>query len=149
MEHSMMQREGFCVVGRRAVVQQGGGTWQLAREDGSISRMEALNTGKPFLGLCFGFDEQGRNDYMVGVEYEEPVDGLESFRYPAARWLCYRLQGAISEDVLGNAWWYVKNELLKKLDEQPADLPTIESYVLWNNEENRCEVEIRIPLKEK
>ncbi len=149
MKHCVEKRDGFCVVGRRAVTEQSGGAWQLAREDGSIRQMEQMETGKPFLGLCVGFDERGRNDYMVGMEYAAPVEGLEHFEYPAARWLRYCLDGAISEDVLGNAWWYVKNELLAKLDEQQAELPTIESYVVWNDKENRCEVEILVPLKDK
>ena len=68
------------------------------------------------LGLCFGFWRDGSNDYMVGLAYETDLEGLESFTYPKASWVVYNLSGKISDDVLGNAWWYVKNQLLPELN---------------------------------
>lgn len=109
--------------------------------------MEALDTGRPFLGLCFGFGEDGSNDYMVGVEYDGAVEGLQSFTYPAAQWLVYSLSGSIHEDVLGNAWWYVKNKLLPETGCRMAPLPTIESYAEWDEEKDHCRVEICIPVE--
>lgn len=148
MEYQVVEKDGFTVVGRRATTPHGGGTWDVARKDGSIAQMEALGTGKPFLGLCFGFGEDGSNDYMVGVEYGVPVEGLECFSYPAAQWLVYSLEGSIQDDVLGNAWWYVKNKLLGEAGFKMAPLPTIESYVEWDEQHDRCRVEIWIPVEE-
>lgn len=146
MNYFITEKDGFKVVGRRRTTPYGGGTWDVARKDGSIAQMEALGTGKPFLGLCFGFEEDGSNDYMVGLEYETDLEGLESFTYPKASWVVYNLSGKISDDVLGNAWWYVKNQLLPELNYQIAPLPAIESYLEWDKEKNQCKVEIQIPL---
>lgn len=146
MNYFITEKEGFKVVGRRRIAPYGGGTWDIARKDGSIAQMEALGTGKPFLGLCFGFGEDGSNDYMVGLAYETDLEGLESFTYPKASWVVYNLSGKISDDVLGNAWWYVKNQLLPELNYEIAPLPTIESYIEWDNENNQCKVEIQIPF---
>jgi AraC family transcriptional regulator len=145
MDYILVERPSFKVVGRRRITPQGGGTWGVAREDGSVRKLEALETGKPFLGVCFGFGADGSNDYMVGMELEEDMEGLESYTYPKHAWLIYELAGSVSEDVLGNAWWYVKNELLPKSGYKIDCLPTIESYIEWNNEQDRCKVEIHIP----
>lgn len=145
MNYKLMEKDGFRVVGRRRVTPQGGGTWPLAREDGTVARLEALQTGKPFLGLCFGFGGDGSNDYMVGMELDGDLAGLESYTYPKHSWLIYELSGKVSENVLGNAWWYVNEELLPNLGFMKGGLPTIESYLEWNNEEDRCKVEIHIP----
>lgn len=145
----LIEKSSFRVVGRRAVTPQPGGTWDVARSDGSIRKMEDLCTGTPLLGLCFGFDENNQNDYMVAVEYPQDVDGLESYTYPDAKWLIYRAAGPLSENVLGNAWNYVNNTLLPENGLVKSDLPTIESYVEWDKENNNCKVEIHIPYKKQ
>jgi len=145
MDYTLTQKPAFTVIGRRRTTPFPGGTWQVAREDGSVERLEALDNGKPFLGLCFGFGQDGSNDYMVGIEHGEPVEGLESFTYPAHAWLVYSLSGKISEDVLGNAWWYVNNKILTPDGYQKDALPTIESYVEWDDDKDACTIEIQIP----
>ena len=147
MDYKIVEKDAFKVIGRRCVTPHGGGTWEVARNDGSIKQMEEMQTGKPFFGLCFGFGEDGSNDYMVGIEYDGPdVDGLDSFSYPKTSWLIFELSGYISkEDVLGNAWWYVNNEFLPKSEYKKAELPTVESYIEWNNDTDTCKVEIHIP----
>lgn len=148
-EYVMVKKAPFQVVGRRCITKHGGGAWEVARNDGSIKKLEQMETGAPFLGLCFGFMEDGSNDNMVGMEYDTKLEGMEYFEYPAHEWLIYTLSGKISEDVLGNGWWYVNNRLLNELGLVKDDLPTIESYVEWNNEEDRCSIEICIPYRRK
>ena len=145
----LIEKSSFKVVGRRAVTPQPGGTWDVARSDGSISQMETLRPGVPMLGLCFGFDENGQNDYMVAVEYPEDVEGLESYTYPDAKWLIYRAAGTLSENVLGNGWNYVNNTLLPENGLKKSSLPTMEIYVEWDNENNKCEIEIHIPYEKQ
>lgn len=144
-EYMFIERGPFHVVGRRCVTPDGGGAWGVARRDGTVKKLEALGTGRPLYGLCFGFHEDGSNDNMVAVEYENDIEGLESFSYPAHRWLVYVLSGKISEDVLGNAWWYINNKLLAELKIKKDQLPTIEAFVEWDTEKDCCSLEICIP----
>ena len=137
----------FKVVGRRAVTPQPGGTWDVARSDGSIKQMEKLKPEAPMLGICFGFDENGNNDYMVAIEHTEDIEGLESYTYPDAKWLVYRAAGSLSENVLGNGWDYVTNTLLPKYKIRKAQLPTMEIYVNWDKLNNKCEIEIHVPYE--
>lgn len=108
----LVKKGSFMVVGKRAVTPQPGGTWNVVRSDGSIKKIESLSPNAPTLGLCFGFDEKGQNDYMVAVEYSHEVENLDSYTYPETDWLIYRVAGKISDNVLGNAWYYINNTLL-------------------------------------
>lgn len=145
----LIEKGSFKMVGRRAVTSEPAGAWDVSRGDGSIKKIEALNPGKPLAGLCFGFDKEGNNDYMVGVEYDKDVEGLESYTYPAAKWLVYRDEGSLSDNVLGNAWDYVNGTLLPENGLKKAEMPTMEIYVEWDNENNSCKIEIHIPYEKK
>ena len=145
----LVKKGSFKVVGRRAVTLQPGGTWNVVRGDDSIKQIESLQPGSPTLGLCFGFDEKGQNDYMVAVAHSQDVENLDSYTYPEAEWLIYRAAGALSDDVLGNAWNYVNNTLLAETGLKKSGLPTIEAYVVWDEENNKCEIEIHIPYEKQ
>ena len=148
MEYQVVEKEAFKVIGRRRTTPSGGGTWGIAREDGSIAQMEKLAAGAPFLGLCFGFDDDGSNDYMVGLEYAgEDIGGLESFTYPKSTWLVFAGEGKIKKNVLGNTWSRIYGEFLPRSEYKQADLPTIEAYVEWNNDKNFCKIEVWIPVE--
>lgn len=148
-EYMFVEKDAFHMVGRRCVTPDGGGAWGVARSDGTMDKMMELETGRPFCGLCFGFGEDGSNDNMVAVEYENNIEGMDSFDYPAHKWLVYVLSGKTSEDLLGNAWWYINNKLLDELGIQKDDLPTMEAYVEWDTEKDKGSVEICIPYVEK
>lgn len=145
MDYKLEEKESFTIVGRRRIIPYGGGTWSVAREDGSIRKMEILKNDKPLLGLCFGFNADGSNDYILGVEYDKEIDGFECYLYPKHSWLIYEVSGKISENVLSNAWTYVNNDLLSKLGLKKSEYPTIESYIDWSDEEDYCKLNICIP----
>ena len=147
MNYHVVERDPFTVIGRRRTTPDGGGTWGVAREDGSIGQMMKLETGNPFLGLCFGFGEDGSNDYMVGVEYAgDAVEGLESYTYPWSRWLVFADEGGLDENVLGRTWDRIYGEFLPQSEYKQADLPTVESYLVWDDEKKFCKIEVRIPV---
>lgn len=148
MNYQTMKKEEFKVIGRRRTTPSGGGTWGVAREDGSVELMMKMETGNPFLGLCFGFEEDGSNDYMVGIEYNgNDVEGLESYTYPKSNWLIFKNEGELNENVLGRTWDRIYSEFLPQSDYKQKDLPTIESYIEWNDEKNFCKVEVWIPIE--
>jgi AraC family transcriptional regulator len=101
-----------------------------------------------FLGLCFGFDVEGNNDYMVGIESrEENVPGFDDFIVPKSSWLVFEAVGAISENVLGITWKRIYGEFLPQSTYIQASSPTIEVYREWNNDADVCNVEIWIPVE--
>lgn len=150
MDYRVVEKESFKVIGRRRTTPNGGGAWDVSRNDGSLEQLEKMGTGNPFLGLCFGFGNDGSNDNMVGMEYAgDDIDGLESFIYPASTWLVVEGEGAISDNILGSAWSRIYDEFLPQIAYKQAGLPTIENYIEWKNEDNYCKIEIRIPVEKQ
>ncbi|GKH57460.1 AraC family transcriptional regulator [Eisenbergiella tayi] len=146
MNYSVVEKDAFQVIGIRRITPYGGGTWAIVKSDGSNDRIRDL-TGSFFdLGLCFGFDEKGNNDYMCAIECSDyQGDEYSAYQYPAATWLKFEAKGKISDNTLGSVWQQINNEFLPSSKFHKGPLPTIEKYVLWNDAEDICLVEIWIP----
>ncbi|MBQ2668141.1 MAG: GyrI-like domain-containing protein [Clostridia bacterium] len=149
MNYTIVEKESFGVLGIRRIVPYGGGTWAIVKTDGSNERIKALS-GRFFdLGLCFGFQPDGSDDYMCAVEWDGgDVEGFDRFTYPAATWLIFEAKGKISDNVLNETWSHINEEFLpgSKYEKCTA---TIERYVVWNEAEDLCTVEIWIPVEIK
>lgn len=150
MNYELTKKEGFKVIGIRRTTPYGGGTWAIVKSDGSAKTMEDLSGHLCDLGLCFGFGEDGSNDYMCAIEWEkEDVPDFNSYIYPAATWIIFEAAGKISDHVLTDVWQRINNEFLPQSKYKKSGLPTIEKYVSWNEAEDICKVEIWIPVTEK
>ena len=149
MDYTVVERGPFSVVGIRRTTPYGGGTWAIVKSDGSNDKANEL-FGKFYdLGLCFGFGEDGSNDYMCAVEYGgETPDGLDRFTYPAATWLKFEAAGPLSGDTLGGVWKRINSEFLPQSKYKKANA-TIEKYVSWDEAADFCNVEIWIPVELK
>lgn len=149
MDYRMLEKDSFNVVGVRRTTPYGGGTWAMVKSDGSIEKMQEIaGEGFIFLGLCFGFGDDGSNDYMCGFEYgENEIPGFDKYTYPKSAWLVFEAKGAISEGVLGNTWNRIYGEFLPQSEYQQSDLPTIERYIEWDEKTDKCKVEIMIPIE--
>lgn len=152
MRYVFKRRGPFQVIGIRRTTPYGGGTWAVVKQDGSSEAIRALS-GRFFdLGLCFGFGEDGSNDYMCAVEWEGDAAGFDAYRYPESDWLCFRAQGPISENTLGDAWRRINEEFFPQsrfVKGGHRHLPTIERYIRWDEAADDCDVEILIPVEER
>ncbi|MFT4146499.1 MAG: helix-turn-helix domain-containing protein [Mobilitalea sp.] len=147
MDYTTFERVPFRVIGIRRTTPYGGGTWAIVKGDGSNEAIKELAGHFYDLGLCFGFGEDGSNDYMCAVEWnKEDIDELDSYEYPAATWLKFEAKGTITGNTLGNVWQRINNEFLPQSKYQKSGLPTIEKYVIWDEAMDRCDVEIWIPV---
>ena len=150
MDYKIIDKEPFKVIGIRRTTPYGGGTWALVKGDGSAEAMKELGGHICDLGLCFGFDQDGSNDYMCGIQWDkEDVEGLESYTYPSARWITFEANGKVSDQVLNNTWQRINNEFLPQSKYKKSGLPTIEKYILWDEAADICKVEIWIPVSLK
>ena len=147
MNYKIINKESFKVIGRRRTTPYGGGTWVIVKSDGSAETMKGLSGHLCDLGLCFGFGEDGSNDYMCGIEWDkEDIEEFDSYTYPYATWLIFEANGKISEQVLNNVWQRVNHEFLPQSKYKKSGLPTIEKYILWDDAADICNVEIWIPV---
>lgn len=146
INYTIIEKEAFDVIGIRKTTPYGGGTWAIVKSDGSNERINELS-GKFFdLGLCFGFSEDGSNDYMCAIKFDGYTGNeFDTYHYPATTWLKFEVRGKISEDVLGQLWHKINTEFLPSSKFHKGPLPTIEKYVTWNADEDDCIVEVWIP----
>ncbi|MDU4694352.1 MAG: GyrI-like domain-containing protein [Paenibacillus sp.] len=149
MDYTVVEKPSFKVIGIRRVTSSGGGTWEVVHSDGSHEAIQQ-RCGRPLdLGLCFGFDETGSNDYMCAIEWEqEDVPGFESYIYPEGTWLKFEANGSISGHTLGTVWKRINTEFLPQSKYEKSG-PTIEKYAAWDEASDRCKVEIWIPVRLK
>lgn len=147
MDYKIINRKSFKVIGRRRTTPYGAGTWAIIKNDGSAEAMKQLSGHMCDLGLCFGFGEDGSNDYMCGIEWDkEDIPEFESYIYPDATWLIFEADGKISEQVLNSVWQRINHEFLPQSKYRKSGLPTIEKYILWDDVADISKVEIWIPV---
>lgn len=149
MKFKICEKKPFRVFGVRRTTPYGGGTWGIVKSDGSLRKMQET-AGEAFvsLGLCFGFDEEGNNDYMCGFESDaDALPGFEKYECPESAWLVFDAKGSISENILGSTWKRIYGEFLPQSEYRQRDLPTVERYCLWDEKSDRCDVEIMIPVE--
>lgn len=150
MDYILTEKPAFKVMGKRRTTPYGGGTWAIVKSDGSETALKALNSPFFDLGLCFGFMEDGSNDYMCAVLWEgEDVQGFESFTYPPAAWITFEAEGTISGQTLYQTWQRIHQEFLPQSRYRLSGLPTVEKYTLWDEKNDACRVEISLPVTPK
>ena len=147
MTYLVIEREAFNVIGIRLITPYGGGTWGIVKNDGTNNLAKEL-FGQFFdLGLCFGFEEDGSNDYMCAVASNQETPGaFDSFTFPATNWLIFEAIGTITGQTLTQVWECINTEYLPQSDYKQSHLPTIEKYISWDEAADICNVEIWIPV---
>ena len=146
MDYKIIEKPSFKVVGIRKTTPYGGGTWADVKSDGSFYKLMEQSGKTESLGLCFGFDSEGNNDYMCAVEWDNPDKlNYEEYIYPKLKWLIFLAEGKLSDNVLYHTWDRVNNEFLPNSKYKKNGLPTIERYIVWDEKNDYCKVEIRIP----
>lgn len=148
MDYKIVEKDSFKVAGIREVTKWPGGVWGIVKSNGYMEKMKQIaGENKVTLGLCFGFDEKGYNDNMVGfITENDEIEGYEMFTYPKSEWAEFVAEGKISENVLGNTWECIHKDFIDGKKILQRDVPTIEDYVIWDEEKNYCKVVIRIAL---
>lgn len=149
MEYRIITKDVFSVAGIRAVTEWAGGVWGIVKTDGSMEKMQQIaGPDKVTLGLCFGFDENGHNDNMVGfITEQNEMEGYEVYTYPESEWMEIVADGKISDNVLWKTWQYIHKELIDKKVIIQRDVPTIEDYAVWDEKNDYCKVIISVAIQ--
>jgi len=150
MDYTIIEREPFSVVGIRRTTPYGAGTWGVVKsEENHFEKTTELLGIFYDLGLCFGFGNDGSNDYMCAIEYDgETPGGFDRYSYPAATWLKFEASGSISGNTLGNLWQRINGEFLPQSKYKKANA-TIEKFVTWNEADDFCMMEVWLPVELK
>lgn len=151
MNYRIVEREPFNVIGKSAHSSVEKDIWGRCKQDGTITKLLEIGVNTHTLGLCFGYDEDGNNTYMVGIECsQERVEGMETYVLSKSSWLVFEVVGPISTKSLGETWRRIYGEFLPQSTyKQAAQLPTIEVYKEWNTDTDHCNCEIWIPVEKE
>ena len=85
---------------------------------------------------------------MCGSEYAGAEDwGYDRFTYPETTFLTFTARGTISGGGLGKTWQRIYGEFLPQSEYRQLDLPTMERYVVWDEQKDEMLVEINIPVE--
>lgn len=149
MKDRKIAKAAFRVAGIRKTTEWAGGVWSIVKTDGSMEKMQDIaGRDKVTLGLCFGFDEKGYNDNMVGFITDlQELEGYEVYQYPESDWIELTAEGKISDNVLWKTWQYIHKELIDQKVIVQRDVPTIEDYVVWDEEKDYCKVVIGVAVR--
>ncbi len=150
MNYRIVERESFRVAGKvvtssleNNVIPQ---FWDECKKDGTLERLLEVGVDTSTYGMCFGYNEEGINDYMVGTEtVKDAAVDLKTVTVPKSAWLVFESVGPINP-ALGNTWTRIYGEFLPQSIYKQSLLPTIEKY--FSNDVNAEDylVEIWIPV---
>lgn len=147
MKYQVVEKEEMKVVGVLGDVNQG--LWEQVKSDGTLEELEAYCMDNISLGLCWGYDEDGKNTYMVAVQPLKNIEvnpRYETYVIPAASWLIFKSVGPIFP-TLQDTWKRIYGEFLPSNQyKQNPDIPTIEKYYGSDTDKENYTVEIWIPI---
>lgn len=120
--------------------------WDECKKDGTIDRLYEIGVNHCTLGMCFGYNDEGLNDYMVGIETnQDHIEGMKTVAVPKSTWLVFESVGSI-DPTLGITWGRIYGEFLPQSIYKQAALPTMEKYFSQDVNADDYYVEIWIPV---
>lgn len=120
--------------------------WDQCKKDGSIDKLYEVGINKFTLGICFGYNDEGINDYMVGIETKHDfTETMKTVEIPKSTWLVFESVGPVNP-TLGNTWSRIYGEFLPQSIYRVAPLPTFEKYFSSDINADNYYVEIWIPV---
>lgn len=120
--------------------------WEKCKEDGTVERLLKIGVNPCTLGLCFGYNDEGVNDYMVGIETDHAfIEDLKTIEIPETTWLVFEAVGPVNP-TLRNTWARIYGEFLPQSIYEQSSLPTMEKYFGGEVNADNYYVEVWIPV---
>lgn len=119
--------------------------WSVVKGNGVLQDLFQKGNTKVSYGVCFGYDREGNNRYMIAVE-GQCGGTYERLHIPKATWMIFEGIGPLSK-VLSDMWKNIYVEVLPNSNyDQSLTIPTIEKYYEGDCENEDYKVEIWIPV---
>jgi AraC family transcriptional regulator len=153
MNYRVVEKDGFKAAGKIVISSLENNVipqfWDKCKSDGTLDKLFEIGINNNTLGMCFGYDEAGVNNYMVGIETtQNNVEYMETVEVPKSTWLVFESIGQINP-TLGNTWARIYGEFLPQSIYNQAALPTMEKYFGSDTGAEDYTVEIWIPVTKK
>jgi AraC family transcriptional regulator len=150
MNYRIAERENFLVTGKIITSSLENNItpefWNECKKNGTVDRLVEIGVNPCTLGVCFGYNDEGFNDYMVGIEtVSDKYVGLTTVIIPKSKWLVFESVGPVNP-TLGETWTRIYSEFLPQSIYKQAALPTIEKYFGNDSNSDTYYVEIWISI---
>jgi AraC family transcriptional regulator len=147
MDYRVVDKEQVKVVGIFGDINEG--IWDQVKKDGTLAKLNSYGENHISLGLCFGYDDNGKNTYMVAVKEPENIEinfKYDTYTIPASSWLVFESVGPVFP-TLQNIWKRIYGEFIPSNNYiQNPRIPTVEKYYGNETEAKNYTVEIWIPI---
>lgn len=151
MNYRVIEKDAFKAVGKIVTSSLDNNLtpqfWDECKKDGTVERLLGMSVNSTTLGICFGYNDEGVNNYMVGAETNrDDTEGMETVIIPKSTWLVFESVGPISP-TLENVWKRIYGEFLPQSIYKQADTPTMEVYCRSDTWADDYYCEVWIPVE--
>ncbi|MCC3374491.1 AraC family transcriptional regulator [Cohnella sp. REN36] len=154
IDYRIVDKEAFTVVGKSAELVCGNEGrsrpwfWKECRLDGTLAKIEALETDMPLLGITANFDEEFTYRIAREADPSSMPDGLISYTIPSATWAIFSWVGPLP-DAIQNGFRSIYRVWFPATDFEHAGLPEIEAYLPGDTRSEGYRCEAWIPILKK
>ena len=127
LKYSIRYMDAFSVIGIKMKVCENENAWE--RFDKCILQNELTEYigRKCNLGICFGYDREGNNDYMCAAEYSgEQNTNFDYYHFPKLAWVVFNTKGKISEDIFHNVENRIYREFIPQSMYNILEFPVVQ-----------------------
>ncbi len=138
----------FSVMGIKMKVPENSNAWILLNSHPKEPALTEISGHKLPLGICFGYDADGNNDYMCACKNISKIQHcFDSYDFPSLTYLIFTAKGSISQDVFHQTENRIYKEFIPQCMYKVLDLPVIQHFIQWDPASDFCNVEFMLPIQ--
>ena len=101
LKYTVKKLPAFSALGLKMKVKKDENAWAILDSHPVEPLLTQTLGRKCDLGICFGYDADGNNDYMCAAKFSSNnYDDFNIYHFPELTWLVFTAEGTVSEDVL-------------------------------------------------
>jgi len=148
LKYTIEKHPAFSALGLKMKIKRNEDAWTVL-DNHPIEPLLTKKLGcKCNLGICFGYDSEGNNDYMCASEFTGSIyDEFNVYHFPELTWLVFTAEGSISNDTFHKTEDFIYGEFIPQCVYNLIDLPVVQRFIDWNITKDYCHVEFMIPIQ--
>lgn len=148
LKYTIKKFPGFSVLGLKMKIKETENAWAIL-DNHPIEPLLTKKLGRKCdLGICFGYDSDGNNDYMCASQFDSSnYDDFNIYHFPELTWLVFTAEGSISKDAFHKTEDCIYSEFIPQCAYNILDLPVVQRFINWDITNDYCHVEFMVPIQ--
>ena len=148
LKYTVKKCSAFSVLGIRMKVKENENAWSLLDTHPVEPLLTKKLDKKCDLGICFGFDSNGNNDYMCAAQFNSSdYNDFNVYHFPELTWLVFTAEGLISDNTFQKTEERIYGEFIPQCAYNVLDLPVVQKFIDWSTDTDFCHVEFMVPVQ--